>query len=71
MVKQDKQLDFAAVFNSLPGPWLVMDRDFTIVALNRAFLDVTMRSRDEIIGLQLFTAYPSTGESRRIVQASL
>ncbi|MGQ0444266.1 MAG: sensor histidine kinase, partial [Beijerinckiaceae bacterium] len=52
-------------------PWLVMDRDFTIVALNRACLDVTMRSRDELIGLQLFTAFPSTGESRRIVQASL
>jgi PAS domain S-box-containing protein len=71
MVKQDKQLDFEAVFNSLPGPWLVMDRDFTIVALNRAFLDATMRSRDELIGLQFFTAFPSTGESRHIVQDSL
>ena len=38
MVKQDTRLDFEAVFNSLPTPFLVVDRDFNIVALNQAFL---------------------------------
>ena len=60
-MKHDTRLDFEAVFNSLPSPWLVMDRDFTIVALNQAFLDVTTRSRDELIGIKFFTAFPSAG----------
>jgi len=71
MVKQDTRLDFEAVFNSLPTPFLVVDRDFTIVALNQAFLDATTRSRDELIGIRFFTAFPSAGESRHIVQDSL
>ncbi len=71
MVKQDTRLDFEAVFNSLPTPLLVMDRDFTIVALNQAFLDATTRSRDELIGIKFFTAFPSAGESRHVVQDSL
>lgn len=70
-MKQDTRLDFEAVFNSLPTPWLVMDPDFTIIALNRAFLDAIMRSRDELIGLPFFTAFPLTGDSRHIVQDSL
>ena len=49
----ETELDFEAVFNSLPTPLLVMDRDFTIVALNQAFLDATARSRDELIGINI------------------
>ncbi len=67
-MKQDIRLDFEAVFESLPTPLLVMDRDFTIVALNQAFLDATARPRDELIGIKFFTAFPSVGETRRIVQ---
>jgi PAS domain S-box-containing protein len=70
-VKQDTRLDFEAVFNSLPTPLLVMDQDFTIVALNQAFLDAAGRSRDKLIGIKFFTAFPSAGESRTIVQDSL
>jgi PAS domain S-box-containing protein len=70
-VKQDTRLDFEAVFNSLPTPLLVMDRDFTIMALNQAFLDAAGRSRDKLIGIKFFTAFPSAGESRTIVQDSL
>jgi PAS domain S-box-containing protein len=70
-VKQDTRLDFESVFNSLPTPLLVMDRDFTIVALNQAFLDAAGRSRDKLIGIKFFTAFPSAGESRHIVQDSL
>ncbi|MGA7385714.1 MAG: HWE histidine kinase domain-containing protein [Methylocella sp.] len=71
MVKQDTPLDFEAVFNSLPAPWLVMDRDFNIVAFNRAFLDATKRSPDALIGINIFTAFPAVGKSGRILQESL
>lgn len=70
-MKQDTRLDFEAVFNVLPAPWLVMDRDFNIVTLNQAFLDASARSRDELIGINFFAAFPSAGRSRHIVQDSL
>jgi two-component sensor histidine kinase len=71
MVKQDTRLDFEAVFNSLPAPFLVMDRDFNIVACNRAFLDTTRRTPDTLIGINIFTAFPAAGESGRILRDSL
>src|SRR3984893_12925222 len=71
MVKQDTRLDFEAVFNSLPAPWLVMDRDFNIVALNQAFLDATVQSREALAGTNILTAFPAAGESRHILQDSL
>jgi PAS domain S-box-containing protein len=71
MVKQDTRLDFEAVFNSLPTPFLVVDREFNIVALNQAFLDTTVLSPDALIGINIFTAFPAAGESRHILQDSL
>ena len=71
MVKQDTRLDFEAVFNSLPAPFLVMDRDLNIVACNRAFFDVTRRSPDTLIGINIFTAFPAAGESGQILRDSL
>ena len=65
---KDTRLDFEAVFNSLPVPWLVMDRDFNIVALNQAFLDATVQSREALAGTNIFTAFPAAEESRHILQ---
>jgi PAS domain S-box-containing protein len=70
-VKENTRLDFEAVFNSLPAPFLVMDRDFNIVAFNRAFLNTTMRSPDALIGANIFTAFPAAEESSRVLQDSL
>jgi two-component sensor histidine kinase len=69
-VKLDNELDFEAVFNSLPSPHMVMNANFDIVAVNQAYLDVTMRLRDSLIGVNVFTAFPAEGESRRILQES-
>lgn len=71
MVKPQADVDFEAIFNSLPSPFLVMDRDFNIVAVNEAFLETTKHTRDSLIGLNIFTSFPASGESRRILQASL
>ena len=71
MVKPPTELDLEAIFNSLPAPYLVMDRDFNIVAVNQAFLDATMRTRESLIGVHTLTAFPAPEESRKIVQASL
>lgn len=69
-VKLKVELDFEAVFESLPTPFLVMDRDFTIVALNQAFLGSTKLSREALIGRNIFEAFPAGQESRRLLQQS-
>jgi two-component sensor histidine kinase len=70
LVKCIPQMDFEALFNSLPTPSMVMDTDFDIVAVNEAYLDVTMRLRESLIGANVFKAFPAEGESRRLLQDS-
>ena len=70
-MKTQPELDFEAIFNSLPAPFLVMDRDFNIAAVNQAFLDATMRSREALLGVNIFASFPGPEESRKILQASL
>ena len=71
MVKTLLECNFEAIFSACPRHFLVMDRDFTIVAVNQAFLDSTMRSRHALIGVNVFVAFPAPEESRKILQASL
>ena len=58
-MKPQSELDFEAIFNSLPAPYLVMDRDFNIVAVNEAFFEATMCSREVLIGANVCTAFPA------------
>lgn len=69
-MKLVKRMDFEAVFNCLPTPTMVMDANFNIVAMNQAYLDVTGRDREGLLGLNVFTAFPAGGESRRQLQES-
>jgi len=50
--------DFQAVFESAPGLYLVLEPDFTIVAVSDAYLQATMTRRDEILGCALFDVFP-------------
>jgi signal transduction histidine kinase len=50
--------DFAALFQSAPGCYLVLDPDLTIVAVSDAYLAVTLSSRADIVGRNIFDAFP-------------
>jgi PAS domain-containing protein len=50
--------DYAAVFEKIPGLYLVLDPSFTIVAANDAYCDATLKERDAIVGRHLFEAFP-------------
>ncbi len=50
--------DYRALFESTPGLYLVLDRDFTIVAASDAYLRATMTSREGIVGRGIFTVFP-------------
>jgi PAS domain S-box-containing protein len=63
-------LDFEALFESLPSPYMVLDTNFDIVAINQAYLDMTVRPRESLLGQNVFSAFPASGESRRILMES-
>jgi signal transduction histidine kinase len=50
--------DFRALFESVPGNYLVLDPDFTIVAVSDAYARATMTRREEIVGRSLFDVFP-------------
>lgn len=52
-------LQFRALFESLPGPYLVLAPDLKIVAVSDAYLRATMTTRDGILGRGLFEVFPA------------
>jgi len=65
------RIDLAAIFDRLPTPFMMLDADFVFVGMNQAYLDVTERTRDSILGRHVFDAFPAEGESRRLLLESL
>jgi two-component sensor histidine kinase len=64
-------IDLGVVFDRLPTPFMVLDKDFIYVGLNQAYLDVTSRTRDSILGRHILDAFPSEGDSQRLLIESL
>jgi PAS domain S-box-containing protein len=58
-----RDLDVEALFQASPNPYVILDRALTIVGMNEAYLRVTMRRRAEIIGRNMFDAFPSDPDS--------
>ncbi|MBI9113768.1 SpoIIE family protein phosphatase [Sanguibacter suaedae] len=51
-------IDFAALFDALPTPYLVLTPDLVVVATNPARDRATGRSADDVVGKHLFDAFP-------------
>jgi PAS domain S-box-containing protein len=54
--------DFRTLFESAPDPYLVLTRDFTIVAVSDAYLRATMTKRPELLGRGLFEVFPDSSD---------
>jgi len=52
-----------AVFNSLPGAYLLLSRDLIIEAVSDAYLEATLTKREDLIGLTMFQAFPDNPEA--------
>jgi serine phosphatase RsbU (regulator of sigma subunit) len=50
--------DYAALFAATPSPYLVLGPDLVIAEVNRAYLEATGRTRNELLGQYLFDAFP-------------
>ncbi|WP_406853591.1 PAS domain-containing protein [Alsobacter sp. KACC 23698] len=68
-------VDYAALFDSAPNPYVLVDPAFVIVGMNEAYLRVTMRERAELLGRNMFEAFPpgpeDSGASSRLLRDSL
>ncbi|MGW1029572.1 PP2C family protein-serine/threonine phosphatase [Streptomyces sp. NPDC002577] len=56
------EIDFAALFAATPSPYLVLGPDLVVVDVNRAYLEATVRTRDDLIGQYIFDAFPDNPE---------
>lgn len=65
--------DFGQIFDKAPNPYVILDDQFVIVAMNEAYLQVTMRRRDDLLGRNMFDAFPSEAgsESEQMLRLSL
>jgi PAS domain S-box-containing protein len=51
-------LDFQALFNHSPNPYMVLDRELRYVAANQAYLRVTASRLEALVGRSVFDAFP-------------
>jgi PAS domain S-box-containing protein len=51
-------INYQAIFDHVPGIYLILRKDFTIVEANIAFTEATHTKREDIIGKNLFEAFP-------------
>ncbi|WP_406432957.1 SpoIIE family protein phosphatase [Streptomyces sp. NBC_00631] len=52
------RVDHTALFAATPSPYLVLGPDLVIVDVNRAYLAATGRTRQDLLGRHIFTAFP-------------
>ena len=72
----ESAIDFEALLDASPHPYVLLDPAFTIVWANRAYQQVTGRALSAIRGCGIFEAFPTGphdpgGESERRLRASL
>ena len=63
-------IDFAQVFDALPSPYMLLDRNLCYVTANPAYCETTGRTLQELQGKHLFDLFPNPGESGQRLRAS-
>lgn len=51
-------IDYAAIYQQLPISVMLLTPDFVVLDANQAYLDATGRARDQLIGRNVFEAFP-------------
>ena len=66
-------IDFEALFAASPNPYVLLDPSFAMVAMNDAYLHATLRTRESLVGRNIFDEFPSDPSSAgyRQLRASL
>lgn len=64
------RIDFRALFGVLPSPHMILDRDLRYAEVNDAYLKTLDRTREELLGRNMFEVFPNDGEGGRMLRAS-
>lgn len=59
-------VDFENLFENLPSPYMVLDRELRYVAMNRAYETAVRMPRERAIGHNIFDLFPDAANSRRL-----
>ncbi|SEM10314.1 Two-component sensor histidine kinase, contains HisKA and HATPase domains [Xaviernesmea oryzae] len=60
--------DFAAILHGMPQPYLVLDAGLVIVDASDAYLALTSRTRDDIVGRGILEAFPENPDAMGTVE---
>lgn len=63
-------VDYQALFRALPGDYLLLAPDGTVIDNSDSHVAVSMLPRAEAVDRDIFEAYPSAPESQRALQES-
>ena len=62
-------IDYQTVFRALPGPTALLSCDFTILDANDDYLAAVGRERDDLVGRNIFIAFPTNSREPGNTQA--
>ncbi|MTE19730.1 SpoIIE family protein phosphatase [Streptomyces sp. TRM43335] len=65
MIEASRHIDYAALFDAVPTPLAVLNPALVFVEANQAYLNVTGRTRDEVVGRPLFEVFPPNPDDPR------
>ncbi|MGJ7579809.1 PAS domain-containing protein [Variovorax sp. RHLX14] len=68
---QHMPLNFQALFDASPNPYLVLDRSLNIAGANRAYLQSVQRELSDIVGRWAWEAFPTDRETEAQAIASM
>lgn len=57
-----KTIDLVAAFDASPNPYMLLDRDLRFAGMNQAYLDVTQRTREELIGAHVMDVFGAAAD---------
>ena len=56
-------VDLASAFDASPNPYMLLTPDLCFAGMNRAYLDVTQRRREELLGQHVMAAFDAGGDT--------
>lgn len=64
-------IDFKAVFDNVPTPLVLISPDLALVDMNQCYLDAVGRTRHDLVGRNMFDAFPAADAIAQVLRSSL